>query len=65
MRLLDYWRTLTSNDQRRPRECGYGKNSGASENCEIVLAPGRGVMYGYTVFCTEDHADLSQAEQLL
>ncbi|WP_139244321.1 hypothetical protein [Arthrobacter alpinus] len=53
------------NETRNPRECRYGKASGAVDNCTEVVQPGAGVMYSGAVFCSEDHAILDQAEALI
>lgn len=65
MGIIEKLRSLSSNTERPPHECGYGKTPGAVDNCELVLAPDRGVMYNLTVYCTEEHAALAQAESLL
>jgi len=65
MGILQKLRSLTSNTERGPRECGYGNTPGAWDNCTIIVAPDRGVMHDFRVFCSEEHAALDQEEQLL
>lgn len=58
-------RFFPNNDERGPRECAYGNVPGAWENCTVIVPSGQGVAFGRRVFCTDEHAALDQAEQIM
>lgn len=43
----------------------YGKGSGAFENCTLTVPPFEGYREGHLLFCSEEHAALDQAEQVM
>lgn len=64
-RLRAWWTELHADNQtRRARECYFGNSpyTPASENCTVIVPPGEGVMYGFEVFCSEEHAGRDQED---